>query len=104
MTIKLLGWAGSAVVIVAYWPQIHHLCVEKCAWGLSITTWVLWLVSSLLLLTYAIMLGDALFICVQAINIAAIVTTIILAKRGDTVCPSHLAEAEARAAKMPDHD
>lgn len=104
MTIKLLGWAGSAVVIVAYWPQIHHLCVEKCAWGLSITTWMLWLVSSLLLLTYAIMLGDALFICVQIINIAAIVTTIVLAKRSNTVCLFHLAEAEARAAKMPGKD
>lgn len=101
MTIKLLGWVGSAIVIVAYWPQIHHLYAEKCAWGLSITTWMLWLVSSLLLLTYAIMLGDALFICVQVINIAAIVTTIVLAKRGNTVCPFHSGEAEERAVKLP---
>lgn len=97
MNIKLIGWAGSAVVIIAYWPQIHHLYVEKCAWGLSMLTWLLWLVSSSLLLTYAFMLGDPLFICVQIINITAIVTTIILAKRANTVCPLHLAAAEARA-------
>lgn len=98
MNIRLIGWAGSAVVIIAYWPQIHHLYVEKCAWGLSLLTWLLWLVSSSLLLTYAFMLADSLFICVQIINITAIVTTIILARRANTVCPLHRAVAEARAA------
>lgn len=101
MNISLIGWAGSAVVIIAYWPQIHHLYVEKCACGLSLLTWLLWLVSSSLLLTYAFMafmLGDALFICVQIINITAIVTTIILARRVNTVSPLHRAVTEARAA------
>jgi lipid-A-disaccharide synthase-like uncharacterized protein len=97
MNISLIGWAGTAVVIIAYWPQIHHLYVERCAWGLSLLTWLLWLVSSSLLLTYAFMLGDALFICVQIINITAIVTTIILAKRANTICPLHQAPAEARS-------
>jgi lipid-A-disaccharide synthase-like uncharacterized protein len=86
------------IVINAYWPQIHHLYVERCAWGLSLLTWTLWLVSSSLLLTYAFMLKDSLFICVQIINITAIVTTIILARRANTTCPLHLAAAEARAA------
>ena len=31
MGIELIGWAGSAVVIAAYWPRIYHLYVEKCA-------------------------------------------------------------------------
>jgi PQ loop repeat protein len=26
---EILGWAGTALVIVAYVPQIHHLYVEK---------------------------------------------------------------------------
>jgi len=102
MNISLVGWAGSAVVIIAYWPQIHHLYVERCAWGLSILTWVLWLISSLLLLSYAFMLGDSLFICVQIINITAIVTTIILVRRANMVCPFHGAEVEARASE-PDN-
>jgi hypothetical protein len=58
--------------------------------GLSLLTWLLWLVSSSLLLAYAFMLGDSLFICVQIINITAIVATIILARRANTVCPLHL--------------
>ena len=38
MTLKMemLGWVGTALVIVAYVPQIRHLYVEKCAWGISI--------------------------------------------------------------------
>jgi hypothetical protein len=31
MNIRLIGWAGSAVVIIAQWPQIHQLYVERCA-------------------------------------------------------------------------
>ena len=80
-------------MIAAYWPQIHHLYVERCAWGLSLLTWLLCLVSSSLLLAYAFMP----FICAQIINLTAIVTTIILAKRANTICPVHLATAEARA-------
>jgi uncharacterized protein with PQ loop repeat len=34
--VEALGWAGAALVIVAYYPQIHHLYVEKCAWGLAV--------------------------------------------------------------------
>lgn len=97
MDMRIIGWVGSAIVIIAYWPQIHHLYIEKCAWGLSILTWVLWLVSGSLLLIYATTLRDSLFVSVQIINITAIVTTIILAKRANTVCPLHLAAAEARA-------
>ena len=100
MTIKLIGWAGTAIVIIAYWPQIHHLYIEKCAWGLSIPTWLLWLLSSVLLLSYAIMLGDLLFVFVQLINITAIVTTIVLARRGNKICPYHLAESKALMAKV----
>ena len=32
---EVLGWAGTALVVVAYYPQIHHLYVERCAWGIS---------------------------------------------------------------------
>ena len=98
MGIELIGWAGSAVVIAAYWPRIYHLYVEKCAGGLSLITWLLWLVSSSLLLSYAIILGDLLLISVQLINVIAVTTTIVLARRANTVCPVNRARARTRTA------
>jgi uncharacterized protein with PQ loop repeat len=93
LKMEMLGWAGTALVIVAYAPQLHHLYVEKCAWGISISTWVIWLVAGALLLSYCIVRNDTLFTFVQVINITAIVATIILARRGNRVCPYHLKTA-----------
>ncbi len=94
---EFLGWAGTALVVVAYVPQIRHLIAERCAWGLSLTTWFVWLVASALLFAYCLLRGDRLFACVQGINLAAITTTIILARRSNRVCPYHL-EASGRVA------
>jgi len=90
LKMEMLGWAGTALVIVAYVPQIRHLYVEKCAWGISISTWLIWLVAGVLLLSYCIFRNDTLFIFVQVINITAIIATIILARRGNRICPYHL--------------
>ena len=92
---EVLGWVGTVLVTIAYVPQIHHLIVEKCAWGISISTWLIWLLASALLLIYCILQHDSLFIIVQSINIIAIVTTIILARRSNHVCPYHLKKAQA---------
>jgi len=90
LKMEMLGWAGTALVILAYVPQIHHLYVEKCAWGISISTWLIWLVAGGLLLSYCIFRNDTLFTFVQVINITAIMATIILARRGNRICPYHL--------------
>ena len=87
---EMLGWLGTALVIVAYVPQIRHLYVEKCAWGISISTWLIWLVAGAFLLGYCIFRNDTLLIFVQGINIIAIVATIMLARRGTRICPYHL--------------
>lgn len=91
MTLKMemLGWAGTALVIVAYVPQIRHLYVEKCAWGISISTWLIWLAAGALLLSYCLIRNDMLFTFVQVINITAITATIILARRSNKTCPYH---------------
>jgi lipid-A-disaccharide synthase-like uncharacterized protein len=91
MTLKMemLGWTGTVLVIVAYVPQIRHLYLEKCAWGISISTWVIWLVAGALLLSYCIFRNDTLFAIVQVINITAIAATIVLARRSDRICPYH---------------
>ena len=46
---KVIGWAGTALVVVACYPQLRHLLVERCAWGISVLTWLIWLISSVLL-------------------------------------------------------
>jgi uncharacterized protein with PQ loop repeat len=92
---KVIGWVGTALVIVAYYPQIRHLFVERCAWGISILTWLIWLVSSVLLLAYCALRREALMCIVQGVNIAAIATTIILVRRSNRVCPYHLKVTES---------
>ena len=87
---EFLGWAGTALVIVAYYPQIHHLYVERCAWGVSRLTWLIWLAASALLLTYCVLRREVMLSVVQAVNIAAIVTTLLLVRRSNRVCPYHL--------------
>ena len=91
-----MGWAGTALVVVAYYPQIHHLYVERCAWGISQLTWLIWLAASALLLTYCVLRGEAMLSVVQVVNIAAIVTTLFLVRRSDRVCPHHMKAAGVR--------
>ena len=90
---EVMGWAGTALVIAAYYPQIHHLYVERCAWGISQLTWLIWLAASALLLTYCVLRGEGMLSVVQAVNIAAIVTTLLLVRRSNRVCPGHLEAA-----------
>jgi uncharacterized protein with PQ loop repeat len=86
---EILGWIGTALVIIAYYPQIHHLWVEKCAWGISVWTWGIWLFASILLLIYCIMRGEVLLSVVQLSNMSAIVLTIALVRRSSNVCTYH---------------
>ncbi|MBA2335163.1 MAG: PQ-loop repeat-containing protein [Blastocatellia bacterium] len=73
---EIIGWTGTALVIIAYYPQIQHLFVQKCAWGISIWTWVIWLGSSTLLLIYSLVRNDMMFVIVQIINMLAIAATL----------------------------
>lgn len=93
---QIIGWVGTALLVVAYLPQIYHLLIKKCAWGISILTWILWLIGCLLLLAYCILRRDFLFIVVQSISITAIVTTIFLARRSNSICPYHLSGIQPR--------
>ena len=90
----VIGWAGTALVIVAYYPQIHHLSVERCAWGISPLSWLIWLASSALLLTRCILREDLLMGIVQVVNIVAIAATLVLVRRSKRICPYHLKIAE----------
>ena len=98
---KVVGRVGTALVVVAYYPQIHHLLAERCAWGISVLTWLIWLVASVLLLTYHLVRRELLMCVVQGVNAAAIVTTIVLVRRSNNVCPYHrrITETMTRAVR-----
>ena len=92
---EILGWAGTALVIIAYVPQIRHLYFERCAWGISVTTWVIWAAAGVLLLSYCMSRNEILLGAVQVANLVAIMTTIILVRRSDNICPYHRQIARA---------
>lgn len=90
---EIIGWIGTTLVIIAYYPQIHHLWVESCAWGISILTWLIWLLASVLLLIYCFFRQEVLLSVVQMCNITAILLTIILVRRSNDICPYHIAKS-----------
>jgi uncharacterized protein with PQ loop repeat len=94
--VEIVGWIGTILVIVAYVPQIRHLYVERCAWGMSIPTWLIWLAASVLLSAYCISRGEILLTVVQICNIASILLTIVLVLRSNKICPYHVSAAIGR--------
>lgn len=90
--IDFIGYAGTALVVIAYVPQIAHLWRLRCSWGVSLWSWVLWLAAALLLLTYAIMKNDVVFIAVQLFGAVSITVTIALYRKSATTCPYHALE------------
>jgi uncharacterized protein with PQ loop repeat len=70
-TSQIFGFVGTGLVIVGYIPQIVHLIKERCTAGISILAFSLWCSASLLFLIHATMIGDAVFIGVQVVNLVA---------------------------------
>jgi hypothetical protein len=35
---EVIGWVGTALVIIAYYPYIHQLIIERHPWGISVLT------------------------------------------------------------------
>ena len=90
---QLSGLTGTALVALAYIPQIHHLIKEHCSAGVSVKAYSLWFMASLLFLIHAAMITDVVFIGVQFVNLAAICIIVICVKTYEKqACESHLAE------------
>jgi uncharacterized protein with PQ loop repeat len=85
-----LGLAGTAVVAIAYLPQILHLVRAHCSAGVSIAAWSLWATADLMIGSHAVAIGDTVFIALGAGNATAALLIIALAwkYRGD-VCEAH---------------
>jgi len=96
---EILGFAGIAVVVIAYAPQIIHLRKEHCSAGISLKAYSLWCVSSALFLIHAVMIRDIVFTVVQLINLVAIIVITLLVKRyGGYLCLTHLQAQQRRSA------
>lgn len=76
-----LGFVGAAIVAVGYLPQITHLVGKRCARGVSIRAWCLWSVASLLFFLYAVSSADWVIAAFATVQLAASITTTVLATR-----------------------
>lgn len=74
----MLGILGSVMALSGSVPQITHLLRVKDSTGQSITAWFIWLLASLMLLTYAIYAKDNLFIFLNSGWIAFCIIAIFL--------------------------
>jgi uncharacterized protein with PQ loop repeat len=85
-----LGLAGTAVVAVAYLPQILHLARKHCSAGVSVPAWSLWATADLMIGSHAVAIGDTVFIALGAGNATAAILIIALAWRyRGGVCEEH---------------
>ncbi len=71
VSIEWLGFAGMALCVLAYLPQIIHLIKEHCSAGLSPGAYCMWGIAALVLLVYAIAKRDAVFISLQSYHVGA---------------------------------
>lgn len=89
-TSQILGIVATGLVVVGYVPQIAHLISQHCTAGISISAFSLWCLASLLFLIHAAMIGDPVFVVVQAVNLvaAALIVGYSTKYKGE-VCPFH---------------
>ena len=89
-TSQILGIVATGMVIVGYVPQIVHLIKERCTAGISIPAFSLWCLASFLFLIHAVMIGDGVFVAVQAVNLVAggVIVGFCTKYKGE-VCPFH---------------
>jgi uncharacterized protein with PQ loop repeat len=90
MSSQILGFVGTGLVIVGYFPQVFHMVKERCTAGISIPAFALWCSASLLFLIHAAMIEDAVFVGVQVVNLIAGGFIVWFCRKHDgEVCPSH---------------
>ena len=60
-----LGILGTALVVVAYVPQMTHLMKMRCGDGVSLGAYLPWCTASSLLCVYAVIAEEPIFIALQ---------------------------------------
>jgi len=90
METNWVGFIGTALVIIAYMPQIGHLISKQCSAGISLKAYGIWFLSSLLLFTHAFSIRDPVFIALQSYQLGATSVILLFAKKYENgVCPIH---------------
>jgi uncharacterized protein with PQ loop repeat len=87
-----LGILGTALVVVAYVPQMTHLMKMRCGEGVSLAAYLLWCSASALLCAYAVIAEEPIFIALQGYHAAACGTILFFGVRyRNDRCPMHRA-------------
>ncbi len=87
---ELIGLCGASIAGYAYLPQITHLIREQCSAGISRKAFALWFAASILMTIHAVLLPALVFIVLGVIQICAISTILVCARRyRGLVCPVH---------------
>ncbi len=73
------GYVGTALVMIAYVPQIFHLVAMRCSAGISLRAFAIWAVASLLLVIHAIGITAPVFIALTSSQFGATLTIACLA-------------------------
>ncbi len=81
MSIHWLGYAGTALVMVAYLPQVTHLVRERCSAGISFGAYASWTLAAVLLLIYATVKRDPVFMALQGYQVVALATVCAFSKK-----------------------
>src|SRR5687767_14121666 len=90
MISQVLGVVATGLVITGYLPQIVHLIRQRCTAGISVLAFSVWCVAAFLFLIHAAMIGDGIFIGVQAVNLVAGSLMVWFSKKYEgQVCPFH---------------
>jgi uncharacterized protein with PQ loop repeat len=90
MSMHWFGYFGTALVIAAYLPQITHLVRERCSAGISFGAYVIWAVAAVLLLAYAVLAREPVFMALQTYQVLATGVICFYSKRfAYKFCPMH---------------
>ncbi|MCR4328453.1 MAG: PQ-loop repeat-containing protein [Patescibacteria group bacterium] len=90
MNLEFLAFVGTALVAIAYVPQIVHIIAKHCAYGISLKAWLIWLVASILIIPHALESQNNVFIVLQVVNIVAIVFILFFTYfHGQKICKVH---------------
>ncbi len=88
-----LGIVGTALVVVAYVPQMTHLMKMRCGDGVSLEAYLLWCAASSLLCVYAVIAAEPIFIALQGYHAVACGVILFFGFRYRTSrCPLHRAD------------
>jgi uncharacterized protein with PQ loop repeat len=95
--LSVIGYIGTGLVIGAYAPQIWHLWTEHCSAGISERAYAIWVLASALFLGHSIIIGDAVFMVTQLVNMVALAIILVLVRRfRNQICAAHARQLHVR--------